>query len=94
MDLITESGQAVRAMHSCNSWFLLSLQGPITIRVETIPLDRTEARSNVFTEQQAFWEIPMHETNIICDLGVTKGKIVLSLTPNVIEVDHRNSLKW
>ena len=23
-DLITESDQAVRAMHSCNSWFLVS----------------------------------------------------------------------
>ena len=46
----------------------------MTIRVESVSLDRTEARSSMFTEQQAFWEIPMHKTNIICDLAVTKVK--------------------
>ena len=42
-------------------------------------LDRTEARANRFTEQEAFWEIPMHETNIICDVSVSKGKDVKDL---------------
>lgn len=43
------------------------------MRIETMPVDRTEARSDKFTEQQAFWNVPLHETNIICDIAVTKG---------------------
>ena len=31
--LITESDQAVRAVHSCNSWFKLYFQGVITIDI-------------------------------------------------------------
>ena len=45
----------------------------MTVRVETMPIDRTEARSDRFTEQEAFWNVPLHETNIICDIAVTKG---------------------
>jgi len=35
--------------------------------------DRTEARSTLFTEQEAFWTLPLHETSAIIDVAVTKG---------------------
>lgn len=53
---------------------ILTHKGPVTLRVESLPLDRTEARADKFTEQQAFWNVPLHETNIISDLAVTQGK--------------------
>ncbi|KAL4221611.1 von Willebrand factor A domain-containing protein 8 [Mactra antiquata] len=51
----------------------IKLKGPVTVQVETLPMDKTEARAEKFTEQQAFWNVPLHETNVICDLVVTKA---------------------
>ena len=47
-------------------------------------LDRTEARSLLFSEQEAYWTIPMHETSAIVDVAVTKGKVILTITYELI----------
>ena len=44
------------------------------ISIQTFPLERTEARSVLFTEQEAFWTLPLHETAVIADVAVTRGK--------------------
>ena len=44
------------------------------ISIQTFPLERTEARSVLFTEQEAFWTLPLHETAVISDVAVTRGK--------------------
>ncbi len=44
------------------------------LNVQTYPLDRTEARSVLFTEQEAYWSLPLHETAVISDVAVTKGR--------------------
>ena len=43
--------------------------------VHSYPLERTEARSLLFTEQEAFWNVPMHETSLVVEVAVTKGKM-------------------
>lgn len=63
-------GMLVNLVAECTTRY----QGPVNLRVESLPLDRTEARADKFTEQQAFWNVPLHETNIISDLAVSQGK--------------------
>ena len=36
-------------------------------------MDRNDARSTMFSEQDAFWTIPLHETSVVADVAVTKG---------------------
>ncbi|WAR13710.1 VWA8-like protein [Mya arenaria] len=45
--------------------------GPVSLRVETETLERTEARADKFSEQEAYWQVPLHESNIISDLAVS-----------------------
>ncbi|KAL3861823.1 hypothetical protein ACJMK2_007838 [Sinanodonta woodiana] len=51
----------------------LQIKGPVTVRMEALKLDRTEARSDSFSEQTAYWTLPMQETNILSDIAVTKA---------------------
>ncbi|KAL5014683.1 hypothetical protein ScPMuIL_008953, partial [Solemya velum] len=51
----------------------INVKGPVTVQLESSPLDRNEARTSVFTEQEAFWNIPMQEYNVVCDIAVTKA---------------------
>ena len=44
------------------------------ISTQTFPLERTEARSVLFTEQEAFWTLSLHETAVISDVAVTRGE--------------------
>ena len=48
-------------------------QGPAQAPMHSYTLDRNDARSTVFSELEAYWTIPLHETSIISDVGVTKG---------------------
>ena len=41
--------------------------------VENKKLSRTETRSSVFTEQEAFWTLPLEDGNVICDIAVSKS---------------------
>ncbi|XP_076454368.1 von Willebrand factor A domain-containing protein 8-like [Babylonia areolata] len=51
----------------------LQVKGPVSMYVSHKKLDRTETRSSVFTEQEAFWTLPLEESNIICDVAVSKA---------------------
>ena len=44
------------------------------MKIQQYPLDRSEARSLVFSEQEAYWTLPLHETSAILDVAVTKRK--------------------
>lgn len=56
-----------------------SVQGPVTVRVDTYTQDRTDARSVLFSEQEAYWTLPLHETSIVKDVAVTKGSSSVSI---------------
>ncbi|KAK7499225.1 hypothetical protein BaRGS_00009485, partial [Batillaria attramentaria] len=51
----------------------LQVKGPVPMYVENKKLERTEARASVFTEQEAYWTLPMDDSNIICDMAVSKA---------------------
>ena len=51
----------------------ISIKGPIEVFPQSITLEKNTARASLFTEQESFWTIPLHETNIISDVAVTKA---------------------
>lgn len=55
-------------------------QGPVQMMVHSHNMDKTEARSIKFTEQESFWTLPLHETSAIVDVAVTQGKTWVSLS--------------
>ncbi|KAG8137768.1 hypothetical protein E2320_004973, partial [Naja naja] len=42
--------------------------GPIHLNVQAFPLERHEARALSFTEELAFWTLPLNEVNFVCDV--------------------------
>lgn len=55
--------------------FVLSicLQGPVSLYVQSVTVDRTESRSSVFTEEESYSSLPLEEANIVCDVAVSRG---------------------
>ena len=51
------------------------LQGAVHMSIQSFPTERTDARASFFSEQEAFWQIPLHEISAIVDVAVTKGKL-------------------
>ena len=56
----------------CNAGML---QGQVQMPVQSFPAARSDARSQFFSEQQAFWHLPLHEISAIVDVAVTKGRL-------------------
>lgn len=50
------------------------VKGPIEVAVQRLKLDKEESRASVFSEQEARWTLPMQDSNVICDIAVTKGE--------------------
>ncbi|XP_071540350.1 von Willebrand factor A domain-containing protein 8 isoform X4 [Panulirus ornatus] len=53
----------------------IRIKGPIQLSVFHQPVDVTEARSSVFTEQQYYWTLPLYETSLVTDIAVSNGGI-------------------
>ncbi|CAH1781042.1 unnamed protein product [Owenia fusiformis] len=65
----------------------LRIKGPVRVATQTFPLERSEARSEHFTEQEAYWTIPLDDTNIIADVAVCQAKYRhASQTDDIIHV--------
>lgn len=45
------------------------------LNIQGFPLERHEARSISFTEELAYWTLPLDEINLVCDVTVTKGTV-------------------
>ncbi|KAL0183777.1 hypothetical protein M9458_019473, partial [Cirrhinus mrigala] len=52
--------------------------GPVFLRVQSYPTERHESRSMSFTEEQAHWQIPMNEVNIVCDVTTANDSIYVA----------------
>uniref|UniRef100_A0A8C0ICB5 von Willebrand factor A domain-containing protein 8 n=1 Tax=Bubo bubo TaxID=30461 RepID=A0A8C0ICB5_BUBBB len=50
----------------------IDVKGPVYLNIQGFPLERHEARSLSFTEELAFWTLPLGEINLVCDVTVTK----------------------
>uniref|UniRef100_T1INA4 von Willebrand factor A domain-containing protein 8 n=1 Tax=Strigamia maritima TaxID=126957 RepID=T1INA4_STRMM len=51
----------------------IQIKKPSFIQAQTIRLDREDARSLVFTEEQSRWNLPIDERNVVVDIAVTKS---------------------
>uniref|UniRef100_A0A670Y8E4 von Willebrand factor A domain-containing protein 8 n=1 Tax=Pseudonaja textilis TaxID=8673 RepID=A0A670Y8E4_PSETE len=47
----------------------VDVKGPIHLNVQAFPLERHEARALSFTEELAFWTLPLNEVNFVCDVA-------------------------
>ncbi|XDV30937.1 hypothetical protein PO909_033759, partial [Leuciscus waleckii] len=56
----------------------IDIKGPVFLRVQSYPSERHETRSMSFTEEQARWQIPMNEVNIICDVTTANDSIYVA----------------
>ena len=70
----------------------ITLKGPIEIAVQNQALERMTARATSFTEQEAFWNIPLSETNIISDVCVSKATNSSSMDTDIIHVATANPI--
>uniref|UniRef100_A0A8B9TGJ3 von Willebrand factor A domain-containing protein 8 n=1 Tax=Anas platyrhynchos TaxID=8839 RepID=A0A8B9TGJ3_ANAPL len=52
----------------------IDVKGPIYLNIQGFPLERHESRSLNFTEELAFWRLPLGEVNFVCDVTVTKDE--------------------
>ncbi|XP_054831079.1 von Willebrand factor A domain-containing protein 8 [Eublepharis macularius] len=50
----------------------IDVKGPMYLNVQAFPMERHEARSLSFTEERAFWSLPLSEVNLVCDIAVTQ----------------------
>ncbi|XP_069495477.1 von Willebrand factor A domain-containing protein 8 [Ambystoma mexicanum] len=71
--MISQSGKAHRKLLCPTETHQLTIKGPVHLNVQGFPLERHEARSLSFTEELAFWRLPMNEVNIVCDVTVAQG---------------------
>ncbi|XP_061081457.1 von Willebrand factor A domain-containing protein 8 [Conger conger] len=56
----------------------IDIKGPVFLRVQGYPIERHESRAMSFTEEQAHWQIPISEVNIICDVATAKDAIYVA----------------
>ncbi|XP_026074296.1 von Willebrand factor A domain-containing protein 8 [Carassius auratus] len=56
----------------------IDIKGPVFLRVQSYPSERHESRSVSFTEEQAHWQIPMNEVNIVCDVTTANDSIYVA----------------
>ncbi|CAG5132917.1 unnamed protein product, partial [Candidula unifasciata] len=50
----------------------ISVKGPVPLYVQSVTVDRTESRSNVFTEEESYSFLPLEDANIVCDVAVSR----------------------
>lgn len=63
-------------------------QGPVFLRVQSYPCRRQESRALTFSEERAHWQIPINESNIICDVKTKDGKHKITVITNRKPTEH------
>uniref|UniRef100_A0A670J864 von Willebrand factor A domain-containing protein 8 n=1 Tax=Podarcis muralis TaxID=64176 RepID=A0A670J864_PODMU len=56
----------------------IDIKGPMYLNVQAFPLERHEARSLSFTEERAFWSLPLNEVNLVCDVAVAQDTLYVA----------------
>ncbi|CAD5122119.1 DgyrCDS10568 [Dimorphilus gyrociliatus] len=51
------------------------VKGTVRNALQNFPLEKTEARSILFSEQESHWTLPLHETSAVVDVAVTKAQM-------------------
>nr|XP_034959302.1 von Willebrand factor A domain-containing protein 8 isoform X1 [Zootoca vivipara] len=64
----------------------IDIKGPMYLNVQAFPLERHEARSLSFTEELAFWSLPLNEVNLVCDVAVAQEDALYVATCNPVSL--------
>ncbi|XP_073701902.1 von Willebrand factor A domain-containing protein 8 [Garra rufa] len=75
---ISQSGSTRRKLLCPTESHRIDIKGPVFLRVQSYPTERQESRSMSFTEEQAHWQIPMNEVNIVCDVTTCNDSIYVA----------------
>lgn len=54
-------------------------QNAVKMGVTYLAVDEIEMRSDVFSEQQSYWPLPVHETALVTDVAATPGGSQVSI---------------
>ncbi|KAI4872445.1 hypothetical protein NFI96_033688, partial [Prochilodus magdalenae] len=80
---INQGGSARRKLLCPTESHRIDIKGPVFLRVQGYPMERHEARAMSFTEENAHWQIPMNEVNIVCDV-TTANDVIYVATCNPV----------
>ncbi|XP_062982036.1 von Willebrand factor A domain-containing protein 8 [Elgaria multicarinata webbii] len=69
---VNQLGNARRKLLCPTETHRIDVKGPMYLKVQAFPLERHEARSLSFTEELAFWSLPLNEVNLVCDIAVAQ----------------------
>ena len=63
--------------------------------IDSNSMEKTEARSMMFSEMESYWTLPLRENAIVTDVAVTKGKKTtwLMLNPSNAEATFVQSTR-
>ncbi|KAJ8253375.1 hypothetical protein GJAV_G00212230 [Gymnothorax javanicus] len=75
---INQAGNARRKLLCPTESHRIEVKGPVFLRVQSYPVERHESRAMSFTEEQAHWQIPINEVNIVCDVATIKDAIYVA----------------
>ncbi|KAI7808235.1 von Willebrand factor A domain-containing protein 8 [Triplophysa rosa] len=75
---INQGGNARRKLLCLTESHQIDIKGPVFLRVQSYPSERHESRSMSFTEEQANWQIPMNEVNIVSDITTANDWIYVA----------------
>ncbi|XP_067265112.1 von Willebrand factor A domain-containing protein 8 isoform X1 [Chanodichthys erythropterus] len=75
---INQGGNARRKLLCPTDSHRIDIKGPVFLRVQSYPSERHASRSMSFTEEQAHWQIPMNEVNIVCDVTTANDSIYVA----------------
>ncbi|XP_016419562.1 von Willebrand factor A domain-containing protein 8 [Sinocyclocheilus rhinocerous] len=75
---INQGGSTRRKLLCPTESHRIDVKGPVFLRVQSYPSERHESRSMSFTEEQAHWQIPMNEVNIVCDVTTANDSIYVA----------------
>uniref|UniRef100_A0A8C2I7H4 von Willebrand factor A domain-containing protein 8 n=1 Tax=Cyprinus carpio TaxID=7962 RepID=A0A8C2I7H4_CYPCA len=75
---ISQGGSTRRKLLCPTESHQIDIKGPVFLRVQSYPSERHESRSVSFTEEQAHWQIPMNEVNIVCDVTTANDSIYVA----------------
>ncbi|XP_051566216.1 von Willebrand factor A domain-containing protein 8-like [Myxocyprinus asiaticus] len=75
---ISQGGNTHRKLLCPTESHRIEIKGPVFLRVQSYPSERHESRVMSFTEEQAHWQIPMNEVDIVCDVTTANGSIYVA----------------
>ncbi|TRY92386.1 hypothetical protein DNTS_024700 [Danionella cerebrum] len=75
---IAQGGNARRKLLCPTESHRIDVKGPVFLRVQSSPSERHESRTMSFTEEQAHWQLPMNEVNIVCDVTTANDSIYVA----------------